>query len=177
MNFSRIGWLNIFLLLQEDKAPFKKRAKISHKSTHVRIVHWVLIPLNCFMSTCLIYIMGWQKKRRMVTNTIASFVTWISSSLRNYSSISPKNTFIAKNAMICWLMKMLYIHNHNLKEHGGLRKDSITNESAVKKEPAESLTIKEEPIDCNDCGICEWNRIKLKYFQRLFKNALENNVK
>ena len=46
------------------------------------------------------------------------------------------------------------LHKHNLKEHGGLQKD-ITTESAVKKEPAESLTIKEEPIDCNDCGICD----------------------
>ena len=53
-----------------------------------------------------------------------------------------------------WLTDEDALHKHNLKEHGGLQKD-ITTESAVKKEPAESLTIKEEPIDCNDCGICD----------------------
>ena len=40
------------------------------------------------------------------------------------------------------------LHKHNLREHGGLPKD-------IKEEPADGLTIKEEPIDCNDCGICD----------------------
>ena len=46
------------------------------------------------------------------------------------------------------------LHKHNLKEHGGLPKD-ISKDSSVKEEPADGLTIKEEPLDCNDCGTCD----------------------
>ena len=29
------------------------------------------------------------------------------------------------------------------------------NTDIIKREPEDSITIKEEPIDCNDCGICD----------------------
>ena len=40
------------------------------------------------------------------------------------------------------------LHKHNLREHGGLPKD-------IKEETADGFTIKEEAIDCNDCGTCD----------------------
>ena len=45
------------------------------------------------------------------------------------------------------------LHKHNLKEHSVISKD--INTDMIKREPEDSITIKEEPIDCNDCGICD----------------------
>ena len=73
---------------------------------------------------------------------------------QNFDSLEELQCHYSKKHIYCQECNDLLtdedaLHKHNLKEHGGLQK-YITNKSAVKKEPAESLTIKEEPIGCNE---------------------------
>ena len=50
---------------------------------------------------------------------------------------------------------------HNLQEHNVMPNVFDNSKDTVKKEPAESLLIKEESLGCNDCGFCDTcNRIQ-----------------
>ena len=80
----------------------------------------------------------------------------------NFSSLENLKTHYSTEHIYCKECNELLtdedaLHKHNLKEHGvAIPKDisKVTN-STVKEEPEDLLTIKEEPIDCNDCGISD----------------------
>ena len=80
----------------------------------------------------------------------------------NFSSLENLKTHYSTEHVYCKECNELLtdedaLHKHNLKEHVmAIPAEDIGNvTNTVKEEPEDLLTIKEEPIDCNDCGICD----------------------